>query len=316
MLRRELLRLGSVATLPFASALLRTSVARADDVKEIRVGWQKAGFLPAVKQRHTFEEAFKAQGIGIKWVQFAFGPPMLEALGKGDIEYANAGDTPAVFAQAAGVDFVYVAGVPGGVNNAVIVPENSPIKSLADLRGKKLGIPKGSSAHNMTLVALEKAGVALSDITPVYLSAAEGMAAFTRGTIDAWGIFDPYLTLAEKLKVGVLASGKNINYFYASKNFVTQHPDLLGKLNDILAKEYQWGAAHHDEVVSLLHESTAVDIEVLRVMIERTDWEMKPMTDEIVATQQGVADRFQKADLITKHIVIKDAVWKWTPASS
>jgi sulfonate transport system substrate-binding protein len=146
MLRRELLSLLSLAALTFASALSPTPVAAGEDIKEIRIGFQRGGYFVALKQRHAFEEAFKAQGIGIKWVQFTSGPQVLEALAKGDLDYGNAGDAPAVFAQASGANIVYVAAVPGAIGNAVIVPENSPIKSIAELKEKGLPSQRAPAA--------------------------------------------------------------------------------------------------------------------------------------------------------------------------
>lgn len=151
--------------------LLATAVgapARAEDkLTEIRVGTQKGGFFPAVRQRQTLENAFKPLGIEVKWIDFQFGPPLLEAINVGSVDFGFVGDTPPIFAQAGGAKIRYVAAVKSeGDNQAIIVPKDSPIRTLADLKGKRVAFGKGSSAHNLLVVSLEKAGLSWSDVTP------------------------------------------------------------------------------------------------------------------------------------------------------
>ena len=127
---------------------------------EIRIGTQKGGFFPAVRQRRTVEEAFKPLGIEIKWVDFQFGPPLLEAINVGSVDFGFVGDSPPIFAQAGSARIRYVAAVKSdGNTQAIIVPKDSPIKTLADLKGKRVAFAKGSSAHNLLVAALEKAGL-------------------------------------------------------------------------------------------------------------------------------------------------------------
>src|SRR5262249_7989951 len=141
--------------------------------KEIRIGTQKGGFFPAVRQRHTLEDAFQPLGIEIKWIDFQFGPPLLEAINVGSVDFGYVGDTPPIFAQAAAARIRYVAAVKSeGTSQAIIVPKDSPIRTLADLKGRRVAFAKGSSANNLLVAALEKAGLAWSDITPAPLAPA------------------------------------------------------------------------------------------------------------------------------------------------
>jgi hypothetical protein len=137
---------------------------------EIRIGTQKGGFFPAVRQRHTVEDAFKPLGIAIKWIDFQFGPPLLEAINAGAVDFGFVGDSPPIFAQAGGARIRYVAAVKSdGNTQAIIVPKDSPIKTLVDLKGKRIAFGKGSSAHNLLVAALEKAGVAWTTSRPLRL---------------------------------------------------------------------------------------------------------------------------------------------------
>src|SRR5580692_6248581 len=227
MKRRQFLQL----SLGTAAAAALSSRARAEvALKEIRIGTQKGGFFPAVRARHTLEDAFKPLGIEIQWADFQFGPPLLEAINVGSVDFGYVGDAPPVFAQAANARVRYAAAVKqDGNTQAIIVPKDSPIKTLADLRGKRVAFGRGSSAHNLLVAALEKAGIAWSDITPAPLAPADATAAFAKGSVDAWAIWDPYLALAElKQDARVIVFDKDVhrpNSFYiAGSDFVEQYP--------------------------------------------------------------------------------------------
>ena len=306
-----------------AAAFLTAGVvapASAEPLKEIRIGFQKAGIFPAVKLRGTLEKVFKDKGITVKWVEFQFGPPILEAINTGNVDFGYAGDTPPIFAQAARANLVYIAAIPSlGYNQGIVVPENSPIKTLADLKGKKVGFGKGSSANNTIVAALEKAGLTYSDITPAYLGPADAVAAFASGNIDAWSIWDPYLSLAEDKKARVIAFSKDVqesnSFFLANKEFTAAHPSIVALFNDTFAAEGKWANANRAEVAAKLHEATGVDKTATTRAVERSSYTLQPISDTIIATQQETADRFFKLGLIPKAVDVKEIVWKWTPGS-
>lgn len=303
-----------------ASVGLNPAPANAEQLKEVRIGFQRAGLFPAVKQRRTVEDIFKPRGIDVKWVEFSFGPPLLEALNTGNIDYGYTGDAPPIFAQAARANLLYVAALPSaGANEAIVVPENSPIKTLADLKGKKLGFAKGSSAHNTTVAALEKAGLAYTDVTPVYLAPADAATAFSGGSLDAWTIWDPYLALTEKGKVRVLASAKDVHetnaFFLANKGFTDRYPEIVALLNQTFADEAKWADQHRPEIIKALREATNLDEEALARAVGRSQYLVTPVTEKIVASQQATANRFFKLGLIPKVIYVNEIVWKWTPGS-
>jgi sulfonate transport system substrate-binding protein len=292
----------------------------ADQPKEIRIGFQKAGLFPAVKQRGTLEKIFKARGIEVRWVEFQFGPPILEAINTGNVDFGYTGDAPPIFAQAARANLLYVAAVPSiGYNQGIVVPDTSPIKTLADLKGKKVGFGKGSSAHNTIIAALEKAGLTYADITPLYLGPADAVAAFAGGNVDAWAIWDPYLALAENGKVRVIAFSKDVqesnSFFLANKDFTSKHGDIVALLNKTFAEEGKWAAANRGEVAARLQEATGVDKAAVTRAVERSEYNVVPITDKIIATQQQTADRFFKLGLIPKPVQVKDIVWEWKQGS-
>ncbi len=292
----------------------------AEQPKEIRIGFQKAGIFPAVKQRQTLEKVFKEKGITVRWVEFQFGPPILEAINTGNVDFGYAGDAPPIFAQAARANLVYIAAIPSrGFNQGIVVPDNSPIKTLADLKGKKVGFGKGSSAHNTIVAALEKVGLTYADITPVYLNPADATAAFASGNIDAWSIWDPYLALSEGKQARVVAFSKDvqesISFFLANKDFTAKHPDTVALFNKTFADEGKWAEANRADVAAKLQEATGVDRAATTRAVERSNYTVVPISDKIITTQQETADRFHKLGLIPKPVQVKDIVWTWTPGS-
>src|SRR5258708_15363774 len=148
MKRREFLKLSSgiIATAALAPQLPARAHA---DVKEIRIGYQKNGVLVIALQQAALEKHFSPQGIDVKWFEFSSGPPMLEAISVGSVDYGAVGDTPPIFAQAAGAAIVYAAGQPVTNGQGILVPAGSVIRSIADLKGKRIGFTRGSSAHNV-----------------------------------------------------------------------------------------------------------------------------------------------------------------------
>ena len=318
MKRRQFLKL-SLGTA--AVAALATGASAETGLKEIRIGTQKGGFFPAVKARHTVEDAFEPLGVEIKWIDFQFGPPLLEAINAGSVDFGYVGDSPPIFAQAAGARIRYVAAVrQEGNTQAIIVPHDSPIKTLADLKGKRVAFGKGSSAHNLLVAALEKAGLTWSDITPAPLAPADATAAFIKGSVDAWSIWDPYLALAElKENARVIVFDKDVhkpNSFYiAGSDFVEKNPALVAQLNRVFASEGIWAAGHHEEVARAQAEATGVDLEAIRRFVDRSNYRVIPVDDEAIGSQQAVADRFARLGLIPKPVKVSEIVWKWTPGS-
>ena len=312
MQRREFLKLtaGTVA----AAALSRQASAQAD-LKEIRVGYQKNGVLVIARQQATLEQHFAPQGISVKWVEFSSGPPMMEAMNVGSVDYGAVGDSPPVFAQAAGANIVYAAGQPITNGQGILVPNNSSIRTIADLKGKRVGFTKGSSAHNIVVQTLEKANLTYADITPVYLTPPDAGPAFANGSIDAWAIWDPYFAIGETKQNGrILVNASEItktNSFYiANRDFAKSHGPILQGIIDVTSSTAKWAETHRDDVAKSLSAVTGIPLDIQTIAANRSSFAVGPVTDDIIATQQGVADRFFKLGLIPKPVVVRDAVWK------
>src|SRR6195952_3585376 len=235
----------AVAVLSMTTALAGVGASYGQD-KTVRIGYQKYGKLVLLKSRGTLEPRLKALGYNVTWTEFQFGPPLLEAINVGAIDFGNTGETPPVFAQAAGAPIRYVAyEPPAQKGEAILVQKDSPLKSVADLRGKKVAVAKGSNAHYLLVKALEKAGVKYEDITPVFLAAADGRAAFASGAVEAGSVWDPYQAAAESsLDPRTLTDGTglvpNTQFYLASQKFLEGEPKVLDALLAGLREVDEW----------------------------------------------------------------------------
>ncbi|AVT76413.1 sulfonate ABC transporter substrate-binding protein [Rhodopseudomonas palustris] len=311
MQRRQFLQLSAgAALLPILSRS-----AAAEPLTEIRIGYQKNGVLVIARQRRTLEDHFAGQNIGIKWLEFSSGPPMLEAMNVGSIHYGAVGDSPPIFAQAAGAAIVYAAGQPITNGQGILVPKDSPIRSLADLKGKRIGFTKGSSAHNVVLLALKKAGLTYGDITPVYLSPPDAGPAFAQGSIDAWSIWDPYFAIGElkqngRVLVNASEVGRTNSFYIANREFAQRNALILKQIIEVTSATARWAEDHRGDVAQSLSAVTGIPLDIQTIAANRSSFVVGPVTDEIVSTQQDVADRFHQLGLIPRPIVVRDAVWR------
>jgi sulfonate transport system substrate-binding protein len=313
MRRREFLQLSLVTPLLAVSGKTRAQAVDASAVRQVRIGYQKNGVPVIARQQSVLERKLAPRGIEVKWSEFASGPPMLEAMNAGSIDVGQVGDTPPIFAQAAGAAIVYVAGQPITNGQGILVKQNSAIRTISDLKGRRIGFTQGSSAHNVTLIALEKAGLSYSDITPVYLGPPDAAAAFARDSIDAWAIWDPYLAVGQTHGGRILVQAGDIaktNSFYiANRDFAARAAPALREIIDALAETAQWAEGNRDTVAKVLADVTGVELDIQTIAANRSSFAIGKLTDDIIATQQAVADRFRKLGLIPKPIVIREAVW-------
>ena len=299
-------------------AIATASEARAEPSRQLRIGYQKNGILVVAKQQQAIENRLRPLSYTVTWTEFSFGPPMLEALRLGSLDFGTVGDTPPIFAQAAHADLLYVAVMRAGSSSAaILLPPASTLQTLADLKGKRVAFARGSAAHNLTVAALEKAGLSFADIQPIQLAPADAAAAFARGNVDAWAIWDPYYAIAEvQPGVRVLATSRDItpqNSFYlSSRAYVQTNAPVIEAVIDELGKVAAWANAHRPDVAQLLTDGTGVPLAAMQRAVARSTYAIGPMTGEIVAQQQQVADRFHRLGLIPAHIEVADATWRPT----
>ena len=307
-----------------ATALIAVSpfTLSADTVSTLKIGYQKTNLPVIAQQQRSIETALEPLGVGVEWVEFQAGPPLVEALNVGAIHLGWTGDAPPIFGQSAGAAISYVAALPpNGLGEAIIAKSASGITDVAGLKGKKVAVGKGTSAHNLLVAALEANGLGLDDIEPIYLGPADAAAAFASDAVEAWSIWDPFLAIAEVQHQPnvILRSGDVISvntYFLANRDFAADagNTEVIGKTVAALAESAAWADQNRDKVAEALHQVPGVPIEAQKLAADRAVFGIFDLSPEIIAGQQVTADRFFRLGLIPNEISIADAVW--TPKGS
>lgn len=289
-------------------------LAAAQDKGVLRIGFQKYGTLTLLKVRGTLEQRLAPLGISVRWSEFPAGPVLLEALNVGSIDYGTVGEAPPIFAQAAGADLLYIANEPAAPKSeAIVVPRTSSLRTVAELKGRKVALNKGSNVHYLLVRALEQAGVAYTDVQTIFLPPADARAAFERGAVDAWVIWDPFLAAAEKqLGARVLADGSglvsNHQFFLAARRYAEKNPAILQLLQDELGKVDQWAQQNPQQVASALAAQTGLDTNVLELAARRAAYGVQPVSAAVIAEQQRIADSFTALKLIPRKITVRAAL--------
>ncbi|MEF9994729.1 MAG: sulfonate ABC transporter substrate-binding protein [Acinetobacter sp.] len=304
----------TILSASLATIMLLSGCEKQQESTTLNIGYQKYGLLPIIKARGDLDKALKEKGVNIKWVEFPAGPQLLEGLNVGSVSFGEAGEAPPIFAQAANSNLVYIANQPAAPKaEALIVPKDSAIQSVQDLKGKRIVLNKGSNVHYLLLKVLEANHLKLEDIHVVYLPPADARAAFEKGAVDAWVIWDPFFASAEKqLGAKVLATGENLvsnhQFYLADRKFAEQHPDLLKAVVNELNTTTQWVSQHQADAAKLLEKPTGLPLDVLNTSISRMGFGVQPISNQVAKEQQYVADAFYQQKLIPNKINIQAAI--------
>jgi sulfonate transport system substrate-binding protein len=296
-------------------AALGTAAADAAELAQLRIGYQKSSVNLLVARRFSLVE-HRFPNVQVKWVEFTAGPQLLEALGAGSLDFGMTGDTPPIFAQAAGRDILYVGQEPPKPHSsAILVQHGAGIASLAALRGKRVAFQRGSSAHYLLLRALEKGGLRLSDIQPIYLAPADARAAFERHSVDARAIWDPYWAAAATgAQAEVLVTGEglsdDVTFYEAARQFANDHPEVIPKLMDAINDADRYVQSHRADAAALVAATTGLDLQSASTFLaRRQDSPVNALNPVVIAGQQAIADAFAQAGVIPRRLKVADAVW-------
>jgi sulfonate transport system substrate-binding protein len=299
--RRHVLGAAAAATLG-AGAVWAQSKPRV-----LRIGHQK-GWLSILKGRGTLEKELAPLGVSVTWTEFNAGPLQLEALNVGAIDFGDVGEAPPIFAQAAGAPLVYAAAtVPRPSLEAIIVPKGSPIKTVADLKGKRIAYNKGSNVQYFLVKLLEKNGLKYGDVQSIFLPPPDARAAFEKGAVDAWIIWDPFLASAQKtLDAQLLADATGIAnnrlYYFTSREFATHNTDVLRvairQVNDIDT----WISKNKAAAAKELSQVLGLDTSITELFVSRAGYGTAAVTSAILGEQQSIADTFYELKLIPKKL--------------
>ena len=298
-----------------ALAVLSLQTQAADAPAQIRIGYQKGSVSMVLAKSHRLLEQ-RFPHTRIQWIEFPAGPQMLEALNVDSIDLGSAGDIPPLFAQAAGADLLYVGSEPPKPQAEVIlVAKNSPLKSVADLKGKKVAFQKGSSSHNLLLRALQREGLSFSDIQPVYLTPADARAAFQQGDVDAWAIWDPYYSAAlQQGHVRMLADGSGLNltgsFYLATRKFTEQNGAFIQQVLDTFSQADALTLSQRQQSIDLLAAAMGLPKPVIASYLDhRPPTRISPVSEQTAAAQQHTADLFYSRHLMPVKLTIADRIW-------
>ena len=297
---------------PFKRLLLGTALAlglfssvQAADLQPLRVANQKSTI------KALLEASGESQNVPyeIKWSEFPSASPLGEALNAGAVDVGALGDAPYVFALGAGasIKVISIIHAEGRNTTALLVPKDSPIKTAADLKGKKIVTGRGSIGHYLAIKALNDAGLTTQDVQFIFLLPAESRLVLDNGTADAWATWDPYTTVVtSQSNARVLVSGKHLLsnhlYFAATGQAIA---DKRVQLDDFVARidrAYAWANTHPEQYAAAQAKITglplAVHIEVAK------DTHLSPVTidDTVIHGLQATADTYVKEGLLSKHI--------------
>jgi len=284
--------------------------------KVVRMGYQKVGAFALLKVHGILEDRLKPLGYAVTWKEFPGGPQLLDGMKVGAVDFAHSGEAPPIFAQAAGAPLVYIGYVPDGPKSeAILVPRDSPIKTVADLRGKMIGLNKGSNVHYLLVRALDKAGLKYTDVELVFLPPVDGRTAFEKGAVDAWVIWEPYRTAAEmSLGARTLTDGtglvSNNDFFFVAKPFAQAHPHVIDVVLAATRDVFAEAAKDIPGTAKTFSGAAGFPVTVLEATLSHRGFDVHPISNEVIFEQQMIADTFKELGLIPEAINVSDAVRK------
>lgn len=290
--------------------------AQATSAKAFRVGWQKGSNLALLKARGNLDARLKKEGVAVSWIEFTAGPQMLEGLNVGSIDFACVGETPPVFAQAAKADLVYVANEPPAPKaEKVLVQQDSPIRAFSDLKGKRIALNRGSNVHYLLLKLLAREGWQYTDVTVALLPPAEARAAFERGAIDAWVIWDPFAEAAvgqvgARVLVDAQGIAHNYNFYLSTRPYAEKHPEVLKWAVEEVKIAGDWTLQNFDAAAEIVAPQVGLSKEITRNALSHYAYGVQYLSDEVIRNQQEIADAFAALKLIPNTLDVSSVIWR------
>ncbi len=294
-----------------------TTQKNQNQTKTLTVGFQKSSLtLLIAREEKLLEKQFP--NTEIRWKEFPAGPQLLEALSAGSLDYGFVGNIPPIFAQSANKSIAYVAyeAVPPK-SIALIVPSSSQIKTLIDLKSKKIALQKGSAAHDLLGKILIKAGLNWQDIQPVWLPPADARAAFDQKSVDAWISWDPFLSVIERdAKVRTLidasAFPQTYQFYVANPNYLKSNPQSIPQFINASNEANAWTEKYPEQTIQYYAAAIGQDKNIAKKALDKrpSDISIKVIDESVIQSQQKIADYFFQEKLIPTQIDIHKAVWK------
>ncbi|MFE0649542.1 ABC transporter substrate-binding protein [Streptomyces sp. NPDC059534] len=296
------------------SAAGETSNSDGKGTLVLRVGDQKGGAEAVLRAAGELDDL----PYRVTWSTFTSGPPLLEAVNAGAVDIGGVGNTPPVFAAGASSKITVIAATHSdSAGETILVPKDSPLRTVRDLKGKKVAVAQGSSAHFQLIASLAKAGLTLGDIRPTLLQPADALAAFTSGKVDAWAVWDPYTSqVLEGGRGRVLTDGRGIvnglGFQVAAPAALAdkEKAAAIGDYVERLRRAQEWVFGHPDVWAKVWAKETGLPYEVALAAVKRSNGTRIPVAldDAAVASEQRIADTFARLGLIPRTFRFADFV--------
>ncbi|MDS9998332.1 aliphatic sulfonate ABC transporter substrate-binding protein [Bacillus atrophaeus] len=286
------------------------------ELKEINIGIQQSlSPLLIAKEKGWFEETFEKEGIKVKWTEFQSGPPQFEGLAADKLDFSQVGNSPVISGQAAGISFKEIGLSQDGLKaNGILVKKDSGIHNLKDLKGKKIAVAKGSSGFDFLYKALDQAGLSADDVNIIQLQPDEATSAFENGAVDAWSIWEPYLSIQTlKHEAKIIANGESTDLYspgftLVRTKFADEYPDEVVRFLKVYDKAVAWQKKHIEEAADLYADIKNLDTEVVKNVLNNTEPLNEVINDDIIKAQQETADFQYRTKAINKKIDVKEVV--------
>lgn len=261
-----------------------------------------------IKEKGWLAESFKAHNATVEWSEFQSGPPLLESLAANRVDISLLGDGAALQGQSAGLPFVNVGLISNGARlNSILVPANSAVRRVEDLKGKRIALAKGTTSHVYLLKVLAKYGLTEQDLEIVNLQFTDALPAFTTGKVDAWVAIDPFTTQLTRQKTAVIVAGPEQGILapvalIARTDFAKEHPELVTEFLRVYKEAIVWQNEHPDEVAQMFSDQKKIPVDILKEVFSNQSAELTPITQDAIATQQASAEILEASGFLKKPI--------------
>jgi aliphatic sulfonates family ABC transporter substrate-binding protein len=306
---------------PRPDALGAPVVADRTAREPVRIGFQPFGILWMLRASGVLERIWGERGRTVAWAPFTTGPELVDAMGRGAVDLGVVGEMPPLVAQAARAPVVYLAAEPPAPEGeAIVVLDTAPVHRVADLRGRRVAVSKGTNAHFFLLRALEQAELGPGAVDIAFATPEEGRRQFRAGDVDAWAIWDPLFAEAEiDLGVRALCDARHLatnrTFYVGARRFLERWPDLAEQFLAEIAKLGETATANADAVVARLGDSIGLPAAALRRAIRRGRFGLQPFDGDITRSQQNVADISWRGMLIPRRVSVAEAGWRLSRAA-
>ena len=292
----------------------RQAVSPNDKLQRVTIGYQKGDPIDVSRARGVLAQKMDELGYKVVFKEFADGTAEMQALASGSINYARTGDTPPVISAASGTKVAYIAaGASRADGSGILVAKDSKIKSINDLKGKKVAYTQSTSSQFLLTQALAKQGLSIDDVAGKKMKQADAAIAFAKGNIDAWVTWDPYTAqgqVAQKAKMlqNGIGLSNNRDFILSTQSYAKKHEAVNKYLVRYLTEDMTWANDNPTDLSKMLKDALGMKQAVIKKMVARRDWTLTPMTPAITKEEQTIADVFFNDGVLNKQINVADNV--------